>query len=186
MNTVLSLKITDSSYYVTIFGVKDTAISDINQVLKSLDLLAEGTSYQLFDAELIAGLNHLYHGAANAVYAIENGSNISNNLSVETLLYVACENQINKAIRLLGVSDDTNHIAVVVISEKEDDPKATLLAESLGVLDDTVIELSQEKYDALKILFSVSEDAIKSTGKEPYGALTSLITEKGALLSLRR
>ena len=186
MITVLSLKISDSSYYVTIIGVKDTAILDINQVLKSLDLLADGTSYQLFDAELIAGPNHLYHSAANAVYATKNGLNISNNLSVETLLYVACENQINKAIRLLGVSDDTKHVAVVVISETENDPKATILAESLGVKDDTVIELSPEKYEALKILFSVSEDAIKSTGKEPFEALTSLITEKGALLSLRR
>ena len=40
--------------------------------------------------------------------------------------------------------------------------------------------------DALKQLYGITETAIQTTGYEKYKALTSLITEKSALLSLRR
>lgn len=186
MNTVLSHKLTDSSYYITIVGVKDTKVTDINETLKSLDKLADGTSYQLFDAELVAGRNHLIQAAANAVYATENKLNISNNISVETLLYVACETQINKAITLLGVGDDTTKVAVVVISETENDPKAELLAKTFGVMDDTVLDFSPQKYEALKVLYNISEIMIDAVGKDKYEALLGLITEKGALIGLGR
>ncbi len=100
-------RISESKLNVTITGARGVSIPDINETLKGLDVIADGVLYQLFDAGKIAGPNHIYYAAANADYALRNGLNISNNLNVETLLYAACENQINKAIRLIGVSQKT-------------------------------------------------------------------------------
>jgi tRNA threonylcarbamoyladenosine modification (KEOPS) complex Cgi121 subunit len=181
-----SFKITDSNTIVTVTGVRDVSISDINETLKKLDKLVEGASYQIFDADKIAGAVHIYHAASNAEYAINNSLNISKSLSVETLLYAGCENQIKTAIKLLGVSTKTRNIAVTVFSETEDDLVAERIAESLGTIDNVVLEITPEKYESLKNLYSITETAIETLGLDNYEALLGLITEKGALISLNR
>lgn len=181
-----SYPITDSKLYVTITAAKDTHVEDINKTLAELDQKAEGKIFQLFDADKITEPNHIYYAAANAYYAMENKSNISNRLDVETLLYASTQNQISKAISTIGVSRKTQRIAVAVISEKENDSLAKQIAESLGEIDDSVLEPMQEKYEALKKLYEVSDTAIETIEGDSYKALTSLITEKGTLISLRR
>lgn len=183
---MLSFRITDSDTWVTMAGVRNVHVSDINDTLSTLDGYAKGAKYQLFDADLVAGSNHIYHAAVNAEYALKNELNISNNLSIETLLYASCNSQINKAIKTLGVSKNSKNVAVVVFSEKESDPMTETLVSKLGISDDSLLDMTQIKYRKLLALFDITENAIKSTGKEPFQALTSLITEKGALLSLRR
>jgi len=182
---MLSYRISGSETFMSITGVRGVAVKDINETLKRLDKLAKGTMYQLFDADYIAGPNHIYHAAANAQYALINELNISNNLSIETLLYAACENQINKAIKTLGISEKTRNAVVTVFSETENDPLTIKLAQNLGEIDDSVIAITPGKYDALIDLFDITEDAMKTLEKEPYEALTGLITEKGALIGLR-
>jgi tRNA threonylcarbamoyladenosine modification (KEOPS) complex Cgi121 subunit len=183
---MLSYRISGSETFVSITGVKGVDVKDINEILTQLDEHANGTLYQLFDADYIAGPNHLYHAAANAKYALNNGLNISNNLSIETLLYAACESQINRAIKTLGVSEKTRNLAVTVFSDIENDPLTNEFAQSLGEIDDSVLAVTSEKYEVLVNLFDITEEAMKTVGRKPYDALTSLITEKGALLSLRR
>jgi KEOPS complex subunit Cgi121 len=179
-------KITGSGLNVTITGARDASVEDINEILRVLDQLVDGILYQLFDAEKIAGLNHIYYAAANADYAMRNGLNISNNLNVETLLYAACENQINKATRLLGVSKKTGTVAVAVFSKKVENRLSEAIAANLGTVDDSVLDITPEKYESLKELYGITETAIETVGTERILALTSLIAEKGALLSLRR
>jgi tRNA threonylcarbamoyladenosine modification (KEOPS) complex Cgi121 subunit len=181
-----SFKITGSNTYVTVTGVSDVSISNINETLKSLDKLVGGSSYQIFDADKIAGAVHIYHAAANAEYAIENKLNISKSISIETLLYAACENQISTAIKLLGVSSGTNSIAVAVFSETENDPTGETIAMSLGAINDSVLDITPEKYESLKNLYGITETTIETLGIDKNEALLRLITEKGALLSLRR
>ena len=182
---MISLKLSDSMF-VSITGVTGVSINDIDNTLSQIDKIAVNTPYQLFDADYIAGSNHIYYAAANAQYAIINRLNISNSLSIETLLYAACENQITKAIKMLGVSNWTYNVAVSVFSKTESDPLTVNIGESLGKIDDSVLELTPEKYGKLKDLFDISDESIKAVGKEPYDALLGLITEKGALVGLRR
>jgi len=151
-----------------------------------LDKLVDGGSYQIFDADKVAGAVHIYHAAANADYAIKNGLNISKSISIETLLYAACENQISTAIKLLGVSSGISSIAVAVFSETEDDPNAEKIAKSLGTIDGSVLDITPEKYESLKNLYGITETTIETLGIDKNEALLGLITEKGALLSLRR
>ena len=179
-------RITDSGLNVTVTGAMEVSVRDINETIRGLDMLTDGILYQLFDAEKIAGPNHIYYSAANADYAIRNGLNISNNLNVETLLYAACENQINKAIRLIGVSKKTETVAVVVFSEKVENRLSETIAANLGTVDDSVLDITPEKYESIKELYDITETAIETVGSDRNDALTSLITEKGALLSLRR
>ncbi len=146
-------------------------MEDINQTLAELDKMTMGKIYQLFDADKITGPHHIYYAAANAYYAMENGSNISNRLDVETLLYASTQNQISKAIKLIGVSRFTKRVAVAVISETENDPIAALIAGALGELDDKALESSQEKYVALKELYEITDTAIGTLVGDKYAAL---------------
>lgn len=181
-----SYPLTDSDLFVTIAAAENVSVADINEAMGELDRRTRGKTYQLFDAAKITEPNHIYFAAANAYYAMENGSNISNKLDVETLLYASAQNQISKAISLIGVSGGTNQVAVVVISETEDDPVASMIAEYLGDTNDEVLEPTIEKYEALKKLYEISDTAIETIEGDKYRALTSLITEKGALISLKR
>ena len=181
-----SYLITDSDLYVTITAATNTNITDINMTLSELDKQVAGTVFQLFDADKITDQYHLYYAAANAYYAMENGGNISNKLEVETLLYASTQNQISKAIKLIGVSETTQRIAVVVISEQENDPVASEIADYLGDVDIKAFEMNQAKFEALKKLYEITDTAIETVGCDRYKALTSLITEKSTLISLRR
>jgi tRNA threonylcarbamoyladenosine modification (KEOPS) complex Cgi121 subunit len=181
-----SYPITDSDLYVTITAAEPVEITDINATLASLDKQVEGITYQLFDADKVTDQLQLYYAAANAYYAMENGSNISYKLEVETLLYVSTQNQISKAISLVGVNKKTKRVAVVVISEKENDSSAEKIAEQLGIPKDEALLMSQEKYVSLKALYDISDTAIETVGCDRYKALASLVTEKSTLISLRR
>jgi len=181
-----SFTISGSKLWVTITGAENTNIIDINETLSQLDQMNQGKNYQLFDADKITDQYHIFYAAANAHYAMENGRNISNNLEVETLLYASTQNQISQAIKLIGVSKKTTKIAVAVISETENDPATTLIAEHLGNPKDNVLQLTPEKYKALKTLYEIPDTAINTVGGDKNKALTSLITEKSALIGLRR
>ena len=181
-----SFHISNSNLWVTITAAENTKVADINNTLSQLDSLNKGIIYQLFDADKITDQNHIYYAAANAYYAIENGRNISNKLEVETLLYASTQNQISKAIKLIGVSPKTKRIAVLAISPIENDQATTRIAQYLGDINDNALELNPQKYEALKQLYEITEKAIATTGYHKYKALTSLITEKSTLISLRR
>ncbi len=181
-----SYSITDSNLHVTITAAKNSHVIDINKTLEELDTITQGKVYQLFDADKIMDSPHIYYAAANAYYAMQNGSNISNRLDVETLLYASTQNQISKAITTIGVSKKTQRIAVAVISEKKDDPIAAKIAEHIGDMNDKILEPTQKKYEALKQLYEITDTAIDTLERDKYEALTSLITEKGTLISLRR
>jgi len=181
-----SYPITGSKLYITITAAENTKVDDINETLKKLDELVKGKTYQLFDVDKIADQYHIYYAAANAQYALENGNNISNKLDVETLLYVSTQNQISKAIQLVGVSKETQRIVVAVITQRENDPTATKIADQLGDINDQILSLTPEKYESLKQLYEITETAIETIGCDRYWALSSLITEKSTLISLRR
>ncbi len=181
-----SFLISGSSLWVTITAASNISVDDINKTLDQLDQMNHGKKYQLFDADKITDQYHLYYAAANAYYAMENGSNISNKIDVETLLYASTQNQISKAIKLIGVSKKTKQIAIIVISETENDPAATKIADYLGDPTDKSLALTPEKYKALKIIYEITDTAIETVGGDKYKALTSLITEKSTLIGLRR
>ncbi len=181
-------RVTGSDLHVAIVGARGTRISDVEGTLRSLRAQSGGKVFQLFDASMVAGWRHLFHAAVNAVGAMENGYAVSKSLDVELLLYASCQNQISRAFKLVGVSEATTAAAVLVVGDEADEvsAKATRLAEALGEPDDSVLRLDEAKHARLMEAFQVTGMALEAVGGNPYEALTGIIVEMGALLSLRR
>jgi len=178
--------------YITVAGFKDVKIKGANDLLTLVRKKTGDAEVQFFDAELIAGWEHLYFAVLNALKAFENRLNISNSLAVEILLYASAQRQIKKAVELLGIKPDSLNVAVLVLADTELKANKTLKAIlhlMPGKNDDSVLELTNEKIDGIKKLFGISEPELNAKlerkGMEKK-ALTDLVIEHVALLALQR
>jgi len=173
---------------VSIGGFRDVTVNDVDELLSSLSKATSPAVFQIFDSTRIAGWMHLYMAAVNAVGAFESGSPISRGLGIEVLLYASCQNQISRALDVVGVYPDTEKLALVVLRDSHDEAEATFkrAADILGEADDSVLELDEIKLREITKVFGVSERELEAVGGKRDNALTSLLVEKGALLSLRR
>ncbi len=59
---------------------------------------------QIVDAGRVAGRDHLFMAAVNAAKSTETGMAVSKSITVEALLYASAQDQITKALALLGVT----------------------------------------------------------------------------------
>jgi len=178
--------------YIAIVGFKDVKIKDANSLLNLIREKTANAEVQFFDAELIAGWEHLYFAVLNALKAFESKLNISNSLAVEILLYASAQRQIKKAVELLGINSGSSNVAAVILAETES--KVNEILETVshlmpGERDDSVLELTREKFGGIKKLFSISEPELnaklESRGMERK-ALTDLVIEHVALLAIQR
>lgn len=185
---VRTRRVTDTALHVAVAGARGVDVRDVDATLDEVRQLVGDAAFQLFDAEMVAGWRHLYHAAVNAALAIQRGSAISKSVDVETILYASCQDQISKAFTLMGLSPQVKNVGVLVISEdpSEAERLAAEIARHLGSPDDEVLDVTPEKFERLKGVFDVNDEALATVGGDPYEALTSLIVEKGALLPLRR
>ena len=173
---------------VSIGGFRGVKVKDVGQLLSSLSTATSPAVFQIFDAARIAGWRHLYMAAVNAVGAFESGSPISRGLGIEVLLYASCQDQISRALEVVGVGPNTKNLALVVLRGDADEAEAAFekAAEILGEADDSVLGLDEAKFLEIVKVFGVSENALEAVGGERDEALSSLLVEKGALLPLRR
>lgn len=177
---------------IAIVGFKDVKIKDVNSLLNLIREKTANAEVQFFDAELIAGWEHLYFAVLNALKAFENKLNISNSLAVEIVLYASAQRQIKKALGLLGIDLGSSNVAAVILAETESKVSETLETISHlmpGKRDDSILELTEEKFDGIKKLFNISEPELnaklESEGMEKK-ALTDLVIEHVALLAIQR
>ncbi|MGQ9459904.1 MAG: KEOPS complex subunit Cgi121 [Candidatus Bathyarchaeaceae archaeon] len=175
--------------YIAIAGFRKVKIRDVNHFLESVRREVTEAHVQFFDAKLIASQQHLYFAALNALKAFEDKLNISNSLAVEVLLYASAQRQIRKAVDMLGIKPDSSQVAVLVIAETKLVADTALEAVSKlisGKRDDHILELTDEKFEGVKRLFSISdleiEAKLKKEGLERE-ALINLVIEHVALLT---
>ena len=178
--------------YVAVAGFCKVKIADVEGFLKTVrKRLAKNVEAQFFDAGLVATWQHLYFAALNALNAFKNGTNISKSLAVETMLYASAQRQIRKAMDLMGIKPNSEAIAVLVLGEKANDVEAALktIAEIVdGQRDDTVLGLSQEKIQAIRKAFNISDAELEAVvkGNDLEQALINLVIERVALLATER
>ena len=67
---------------IAILGFSEAKIDDVNAFLKQFKIKKRDPTIQLFDARNIAGPQHMYFAAINALNAFTKKTNISNNLEV--------------------------------------------------------------------------------------------------------
>lgn len=188
VNMVRTAGVKGSSWYVSIGGFRDISVGDVDRLLSQLREAASPCLFQLFDADRVAGWRHLFFAAVNAVKAFEAGAAISRSLAVEVLLYVSCQDQISKALPAVGLSPKTKRTALLVLEET---PKAAenafrRVSGVLGTADDSVQLIDDDKFEEIKRFFNVSEPELDALGGLREEALTWLLVERGALLSVRR
>jgi len=173
---------------VSIGGFRGVTVNDVDELLSSLSRATSPAVFQIFDATRIAGWSHLYMAAVNAVAAFESGTTISRGLGIEVLLYASCQDQISRALDVVGVGPGTEKLALIILRDDPGKAEAAFekAADILGEADDSVLGLDEAKFREIAKVFGVSENALEAVGGERDKALTSLLVEKGALLPLRR
>jgi tRNA threonylcarbamoyladenosine modification (KEOPS) complex Cgi121 subunit len=173
---------------ITIIGFRNVQIGNVNAFLEHFRKENMGASVQFFDAKHVAGPQHLYFAALNALNAFEKNTNISNNLAVEALLYASAQRQIKKAVAMLGIKQDSSEVAVLIMTEnshKKTDCLRLVTEIIPSEQNDSVLELTDKKIGNIKKLFEISdlefEAKLEKEGLEKE-ALTDLVIERMALL----
>lgn len=178
--------------YLAITAYKNVKIDNVEEFIQNARKEAGEAVVQFFDAKFIAGPEHLFFAVLNALTAFKNNLNISKSLAVEILLYAAAERQIRNAVKFLGVREETRDVAVVVLAESRE--KVIGVLDKLSRIihasqDESVLEIDDEKFEAIRKLFNISdleiEAELERKGLEKE-ALKDLVIERVALLVTRR
>jgi len=176
-----------SPWHILVGGFRAESL-DVEALIKGVGEAASPHIAQLLDADRVAGWEHLYLSAANAVRAFQSGYNVARNLAVELLLYASCRDQIAEAIELVGLTPQTERIALVLLTEDEEEGLEAYERASrlLGEGDDEVLEVDEGKLRRLMELHSISEEELEAVGRPRARALTLLLVERGALIPALR
>jgi KEOPS complex subunit Cgi121 len=184
----MTKKAEETNMQIIVVGFRNVQIDDINAFLEHFKKTNTGAAVQFFDAKHVAGPQHLYFAAVHALNAFNKNINISNNLAVEALLYASAQRQITKAVKMLGIKQNTSEVAALIMPENSYNKtdSLSLVTETVpGERDDSTLELTDEKMGKIKKLFRISdhefESKLEKEGLEKE-ALTDLVIERMALL----
>lgn len=186
------IKPADRDTYILMAGFREVKIKDVKQFFQNLNEKTDNACVQVFDASLVAGWEHLYFAALNALNASKSKLTISSSLAMETLLYASAQRQIKNAVNLIGIKPSTSKVAALVCAKTPEQAKNVLKIVSQlldGKPDDAVLKLTDNKRTGLMKLFNIStlELEVKTERKGfEKQALSDLITEHMALLVTRR
>jgi KEOPS complex subunit Cgi121 len=187
----MTRKLREFTKTISIIGFRNVKIMDINSLFENFRNENRGVSVQFFDAKFIAGPQHLFFAALNSLNAFGKNTNISNNLSIEALIYASAQRQIKKAVKMLGIKKDSSEVAALIITENrcKKSEGICLVTEVIpGERDDSVLKLTDEKIDNIKKLFRISDlefnAKLEKEGLEKE-ALTDLVIERMALLGIK-
>jgi KEOPS complex subunit Cgi121 len=179
--------------YIAIAGFKNVKIKNVDRFFVLVREKVGNACVQFFDAKLIAGWQHLYFAALNAVNAFKSELNISNSLAMEILLYASAQRQIREAVKLIGIQPTSREVAVVVLANTRSD--VSLLLDAVSTMlkgsqrDDSLLELTDAKVKTIRKLFGISDIELEAlAGKEnrEKEALKELVIEHVALLVTQR
>ncbi len=185
-------KIEEFDRYVAMAGYKNLKIINIEDFIEKAQKKMTEAQVQFFDANIIAGWEHLYFVALNALNAFDNKRNFSNSLAVEMLLYASAQRQIKRAVEMIGIKPQVSRVAVLVVAEDEEKTLAGLKIISSIVSanrDDSVLDFTYEKTESIKKRFNISDLELESKTKKEgseKNALLDLVIERAALLITQR
>ena len=139
-----------------------------------------GVVAQVLDANKVAGEKHLKFAVKKAIWSREQGTNLSNDLGLEILLYASGQRQIKKALNM-GVSLGKNKVAIVILGDSEE---ACLKAcnkfrEMLN--EKPVLDYSDSKKEEIMEFFGITKDELKAVGEEK---IQDLVIERVVLLDI--
>lgn len=176
--------------HLAVEGLRGIKIDNVDNFISLIRAKAGDCQFQVLNANMIAGFEHIYFAVLNALKSFRSRLNISKSLAVETMIFASGQDQIKEAIKILGVKPGLQDIAVMVIADKQDDAISTLsnILDSLGgERDKSVIELTDEKIPAIMSAFNISNSELEASMRGSIkDALKSAIIERMALLVTQR
>jgi tRNA threonylcarbamoyladenosine modification (KEOPS) complex Cgi121 subunit len=174
--------------YLEISGFRGVSFELAEKFLKKLRAEnSETVDIQFFNADLIATREHLHFAALNALESFKSKTNISKSPAMETMLYAATENQIQRAIQKVGLNKTSKNVAAVILGKDKAQVELALMVVSsfFGVKpDESVLELTEQKQAAIKACYQITDTEIQTVTKgNTSEAIVNLIIEREALLS---
>jgi tRNA threonylcarbamoyladenosine modification (KEOPS) complex Cgi121 subunit len=178
-------------YHLLIEGFDRAVIPEPEKTLEKIRSKYPDIHIQLLRADLIAGKEHIFFAARNAIAGYSSRHRKSKGLAMELLLYISCQRQISKAINLLGVQAMDKKIVFVALAESER-PLKDLAADVNSIIngreqDDLLDICSSEKIANLKEAYEIGSreiEAARLPGEPEEGVLKRLVIERSALLTL--
>lgn len=131
---------------------------------------------QAFDADKLAGEEHIRFAVKKAMNSFKAGRNIANDLAKEIMLYAAGKRQISRAMKL-GVHKGENNIVLVAIGENID------LSAFNEITPKHVLQYDKSKNDALLEIFNITKEELKAAGVDK---IPELVMERVALVDVMK
>jgi len=177
-----------SRWNVVIGGFKEVDVFNVDELLHGIGEAVSPHIFQIFNADRVAGWEHLFFSAVNAARAFQSGAAVSKSLAVEVLLYASCQDQISQAFSIMGISQSTRRAALLLMGKRREVLNQIFERASglLGTPDDSVLGVDDKKFYELRRIFSISDLELEAVGGSREEALLSLIIERGALLPVHR
>jgi len=171
-------------------GFREAQIIDVPAFIETVKERIGSHTFQMLDADHIAGWVHLYFAVLNALKAFQDRRNLAGRLDVEILLYASGQDQISKAFTIVGLTPETRRVALIILTESEEEADAALnrVTPLLGVADNSVLEVDGEKFKRLREIYSVSDEELDAVAEldGEFSALMFLLVERCALLAVHR
>ena len=161
-------------------GVRDADIKDSEALLQKVKQISN-TPIVLVDADFIAGRRHLELLLKQAYEASKRGLTYAKQPEIDFLARVACENQLKKAVKKVGLKPQRMNIVALALGEASFPAEFLKMLEALGTLDDIVIELTDEK--SFKLLSQHNLAQAQAFTLIDGNSLPYLLAEKSALLA---
>ena len=202
-----------SNYYIGINQIeidpKEVQINKLVELIEVIQSHYEDTVLQFFNDRYILNSEHILHACFFVQKAFYTKNNISNKKNLELLLYLAAKRQIKLSLESFGVNNynlQNKRISFCIISLEDNIQQVNIEINSYLHSEDispNLGNLSIDKFKIVKKYFEFSDNQIltvmKSYGykndildinslnlESLYRALSDLICEKMALLSLER
>ncbi|MEM2913370.1 MAG: KEOPS complex subunit Cgi121 [Candidatus Bathyarchaeia archaeon] len=176
--------------HLIVEGFKNIKINNLDSLFSFIKVSSRNCHVQILDAALVAGFEHIYFAVLNAIKSFKTGINVSRSLEVEILLFASGQNQIKRAIEILGIKPYSSSAALIIIADDHAEAIATLnyISNILdGERDHYVIELTDEKISGIIETFKISKLEIDASIRASLkDAVKNILIERAALLVTER
>jgi len=191
------VRVDGSLHIVGVFGCTLPSSIPVSTLLSHSQTIAGeiGVTFQLFDADRVAGPSHLLFAALHALHAFQRGVQRASTLGMEILRFAAAQRQISRALALLGVRDNTSRLAGVIL---DDSPQPISQAHSRFLAltgakpAPQILQIeSKAKEEHIRQVFDISDmelAAIAASNRrlDRRIALTKLVLDRCALTAIEK
>ncbi len=160
------------------------SVGEVENFIKKIYEIGKnhGVAIQVFDANMVAGAQHLIHAAKHASLTHESGRGFASSLELELVCWVSAESQIGRAISKVGVKKGECEVALVAVGASSEKINSALehVFSKLGLSrDDRLLKIGKPKIETIKKSFSISSRELETSHIE------KIVAERVSLLGLQ-